>query len=315
MWDAVIPAAISAVGSLFGGESSNAANAKLAREQMAFQAAQMDKQMAYNTNMVAGANAQNWDMFNWNKDFAVDQFRTGMDFNRQSRDMSYDFAKDVMAYNTEMSNTAYQRATRDMRAAGLNPILAYSQGGASSPTGVMPTSPGAMAVGGAHGSTAPIPGVSPGAGARAEMRDVITPALATALQGARAIQSVDLLGAQVESTRAEAAQRREAAIQTRALTALQTAQAVTENRRPSLLNSEIQRNIQGSNLLERQWQTEAERPGLLRSQAHAHSAQAEATRQGIGITERWGRSSNLGNLGETTESVIRRLRDVIQDIR
>jgi acyl-CoA thioesterase FadM len=46
-------------------------------------------------------------------------------------------AQDQMDYQGYMSNTSYQRAMEDMRRAGLNPMLAYQQGGASSPQGAM----------------------------------------------------------------------------------------------------------------------------------------------------------------------------------
>ena len=102
-------------------------------------------------------------------------------FGGQQRNSAADYqARRQMDFQESMSNTAYQRTMADMKAAGLNPMLASKVGGASTPAGAM-----------------------------AQMSDVITPAVtagtsaySAAMGGQKTEQDIELSKDQQEQVKA-----------------------------------------------------------------------------------------------------------------
>jgi len=98
---------------------------------------------------------------------------------QKDRDFQGQQAGRQMRFQERMRNSEWQAAVADMEKAGINPALAYSQGGASSPVGAR------------------------GSGSRASQEDVVTPAVSSALQYKRLQEEINAIKAGVLKTEAE----------------------------------------------------------------------------------------------------------------
>ncbi len=88
---------------------------------------------------------------------------------RRTRTFSSGEADKQRSFQERMRNTEWQAGIADMEAAGLNPALAYGQGGASTPSGSMPS------------------------GGMAGISDVVSPAVSSAQHARRLKGEIELM--------------------------------------------------------------------------------------------------------------------------
>lgn len=173
----------------FGG-SAMSASAQQAMNSQNIMAQQQQNQINWNNQQQF--NEQNWGQ-QWN------MFDQTWQHQQQQNTFNAGEAKTQRDWENMMSSTAYQRATSDMKAAGINPMLAYIQGGASTPSGASAsggTPSGSIGGGSAYAGDAPKGDVH----AAGEMGRGIGKIVNSALDAAKTTSGVKLMEEQWEKT-------------------------------------------------------------------------------------------------------------------
>ena len=120
-----------------------------------------------------------------------EDFISNQQFNAQQAQLNRNFqaSQQLQAeqYNTQMSDTAMQRRVQDLNAAGLNPLLAIAQGGASTPT--------MSATAGSQASTGGVP----------TLQNALGAGIQSAMQAQQIKQQGDLIDSQKGALDAQAA--------------------------------------------------------------------------------------------------------------
>jgi hypothetical protein len=176
-------------------------------------------------------------------------------------------------FQREMSNTSFQRQVADLKAAGINPMMATHLGGSSTPQGAMPmfVNPGAAAAsaGGAFGGAlssaaqAEKTGLESGilgqtglAQARANLEKTVADIGLTAQQTAKVVKDTELVAEQIATEKEKPAQVRAMVANLEATTKTEAFKQLNLDQQTRLLRAQTQMYMAKAQLDENQVRAE-----------------------------------------------------------